>query len=202
MAYPRRLLPQQNFNRIAWNESLRNCYLIHFTETTDLIDPATSKLRITLVVKQTDHLRDYSNNLLGVFLVDDIFWASQDCPRSEYFRAEWDGVSEIVPPDVPAEFTRNETRGYFFLRISQCHEDVVQFQDNTFVHPVCMLLHTPTNSNFWHFSLRWFFEGRDLESWTNGIKRRMKTSAKAFIVERAFFDEPFYEQLDPAIYSR
>lgn len=201
MQYPNRLLPQPHFKRITWNESLRNCYLIHFTESKDIIDPETNKLRITLVVKQTDHLRDYSNNLLGVFLVDDIFWAPQQCEKSEYFRAEWEQSTEVIPPNVPGEYYRNDNRGYFFLQISKCQGEIVHFEDDTFTRPICMLLHTPTNSNFWHFSLRWFFDGQELEKWTNGIKRRMKTSAKAFIVERAFFDEPFYEEIDATFYK-
>lgn len=200
MKYPNRLLPKPHYKQISWNESLRNHYLIHYTETTDLIDPKTSKLRLAFVVKRTDHLRDYSNNLLGVFLADDIFWALQDCQDKESLIAAWDVGSNVRTPIVPDEYKYDKSKGCFFLSIGDCHEEVIQFEDNTYTQPVCKVLHTPTNSNFWHFSLRWFFDGQDLEKWTNGIKRRMKTSAKAFIIERAFFDEPYYEELDPALY--
>ena len=202
MTYPIRLLPQPHFKNIDWQESLKNHYLIHYTDSKDLIDPNTEKLRISLVVRQTDHLRDYSNNLLGVFLVDDIYWAvNKESPNKEYFGELWTVGSSVNVPKVPIDFYRKEDRGYFFLKVSNCHGKVVQFEDDTCVSPECKLLHTPTNGNFWHFSLRWFFNDQDLESWTAAIKRRMKTSAKAFIVENAFFKEPFFEEIDSSHYS-
>lgn len=177
--------------------------MIHFTDDKEIIDPYTNKLHIDYVVKFTNHLRDYSNNLLGVFLVDDIYWALQDCPNKDYFMAKWKEGMEVKNPKVPDEYDQEESRGYFFLDIGDCHEEVVKFEDDQCKHsnPVCMVMHTPTNSNFWHFSLRWFFDGQDLESWTGGIKRRMKTSAKAFIIEKAFFDEPHYEEIDTDHYT-
>ena len=118
-----------------------------------------------------------------------------------YFYAEWinDGVP-VEKPKVPVEFKRHENRGYFFLRIADFHGETIEFEDETCVFPECKLLHTPINANFWHFSLRWLFNGKELEKWTNGIKRRMKTSAKALIVEKAFFDEPYYQEIDKALY--
>lgn len=203
MTYPSRLLPKSYFKKILWKGSLKNYYLIHYTETKDLIDPNTQKLKISFVVKQTDHLRDYSNNLLGVFLVDDVYWGStNESSKKAYYQDEWEVGNEVETPKIPDEFIRYEDRGYFFLNIDNCHEEIVHFDDITSASPVCKLLHTPTNANFWHFSLRWFFNGKDLEKWSGGIKRRMKTSAKAFIVERAFFGEPVFEELDQSMYTK
>lgn len=203
MEYPNRLLPKPQYKRIPWHESLRDHFLIHYTDQEEIIDPNTNKLHIKHVVKRTDHLRDYSNNLLGVFLVDDIYWALQDCQDKDYFTAEWEEGTDVKKPKVPDEYDREESRGYFFLNIGDCHEVAVEFEDDQCRNsdPVCMVFHTPTNSNFWHFSLRWFFDGEDLESGTDGIKRRMKTSAKAFIIENAFFKEPYYEEIDSVHYT-
>lgn len=201
MYYPSRLLPQRCFKLIHWNESLRNSYLIHYTDTKDFIDPNTGKLKISLVVRHTDHLRDYSNNLLGIFLIDDIYWGSaKESPMKRYYDAEWEVGKDVDAPSFPDQFIRYEERGYFFLKVSDCHYQTVLFNDNTMVSPTCKLLHTPTNANFWHFSLRWFIDGKELENWTDGFKRRMKTSAKAFIVENAFFQEPNIEELDSSLY--
>ena len=195
MSYPKRLLPQPDFKKIVLSEDLRNNFLIHYAETKDLIDPETKKLRQTLVVKRTDHLRDYSNNLLGVFLTDDIFWAIQEGDNKEYLIGEWSIGDAVIPPVVPLDCKKDTDRGYFFLSIKDCHEVVVPYSDDTKITPMCILLHTPTNANFWHFSLRWFCDGNDILGWTDKQRRRILTTAKTFIIERAFFEEPFFEQL-------
>lgn len=108
MEYPNRLLPKPQYKRIHWHESLRNHFLIHFTDQKDIRDPNTNKLHIKHVVKRTDHLRDYSTNLLGIFLVDDIYWALQDCPDKDYFMDEWEEGTEVKKPKVPGEYDREE----------------------------------------------------------------------------------------------
>ncbi len=200
MEYPDRLLPKPHYKFISWNDSLCNNYLIHYTEDKDIINPETGKLYIQHVVKQTDHLKNYSNSLLGIYIVDDIYWAIQDCPDKQYLIADWEINSKVRTPRIPEEYQRDESRGCFFLRIGDCNAETVEFEDSTYANPVCHIVHTPTNANFWHVSVKWLFNGQDIESWSNGIKRRMKTTAKAFIVERAFFIEPFYEELDSVNY--
>lgn len=204
MEYPKRLLPKLHYKKISWHEILKNFYLIHFTDSKDIKDPETEKLKLEHVVRRTGHLRDYSTNLLGIFLVDDIYWSLQNCEDGEYYKDEWVEGTKVKVPKVPDEFNRDETRGYFFLRIGDCHNEVVQFEDSAtkYSHLVCKVLHTPTNANFWHFSLRWFFDEQELESWSKGVKRRMKTLGKTFIIERAFFEEPYYEEIGKEHYVR
>ncbi|CAN5176735.1 hypothetical protein BH23BAC1_BH23BAC1_50220 [soil metagenome] len=203
MNYPNRLLPQPNFKIIHWDELLKNHYLIHYTPTKDLIDPETKKLKIEYVVRQTNHLRDYSNNLLGVFLVEDIFWVPvKKSPKVDYFGAAWKDNTPVLTPNIPEDYIKDEERGYFFMKISDCHSEIVEFNDGTFASPECIVLHTPINANFWHFSLRWLFEGKDLQKWSGAIERRMRTSAKAFILEKAFFEEPFFEEIEAHLYNK
>jgi len=201
MIYPNRLLPQPNYKIITWHPALRKHFLIHFTTTKDLVDPITSKLKQSLVVYRTDHLRDYSNNLLGVFIVDDIYWSVQESNNKQYLLGEWNVGEGVIPPQVPTEYRKDGSRGYFFLRIDDCHEVVVPYQDATAITPVCVLLHTPINSNFWHFSLRWFCDGQDILEWDEKRRRRILTAARSFIIERAFFQEPFFEELDANLYT-
>lgn len=201
MPYPKRLLPQANFKKIAIQDTLRQQYLIHHTETKDIIDPNTRKLKLELVVRQTDHLRDYSNNLLGVFLIEDIFLAIQKCENKKYLTSEWEIGTDVIPPISPEEFKEEPERGYFFLCIGDCHEVLVPYQDSPNINPICILLHTPTNSNFWHFSLRWFSNGKEIINLTKGEQRRILTAAKTFIIERAKFKEPFFEELDSTLYK-
>jgi len=201
MEYPKHLLPKPHFKIINCPDELKKQYLIHFTPDKDLIDPVTKKLRVSYVVKRTGHLRDYSNNLLGVFLVDDIYWSVQDSPSKDYFIGSWEIGSSVKAPKVPEEVLREEVKGYFFLKVAHFQNKEIKFHDNLFPNPECRVLHTPTNSNFWHFSLRWFFNGEDIE-WTKGIEKRMKQHvSKSLIIEKAIFEEPFYEELETDCYT-
>ncbi len=201
MAYPSRLLPQPHFKKIAWDETLRKCFLIHFTDSKDYIDPITQKLHIKMVVRRTDHLRDYSNNLLGVFIIDDIYWAVQESENKEYLIADWIEKSKVKTPIVPNEIEKNENRGYFFLPINNCHDKIVPYEDDDTIKPVCKLIHTPTNSNFWHFSLRWLCNGVDILDWTEKERRRILTAAKTFIIETASYNEPYFQELATIHYT-
>lgn len=181
---------------------MRNLFLIHHTESKELRDPVTQKLHINHVVRQTNHLKDYSNNLLGVFSIDDIYWElNKENPDSNTFTDPWAPPQPVNSPKVPDDYHRNENRGYFFLRIGDFHKQMLPYPSHSGLTPECRLLHTPTKANYWHFSLRWFFDGKDLDRWTGSIEKLMKTVGKTFIIEHAILDEPYYTEIDSALYS-
>lgn len=191
MSYPNRLLPQPNYIKISNCTELLNCFLIRHTSSKEVIDIVTNKLKQELVVLQTDHLRDYSNNLLGIFELDDIYWSIQANENKERLIASWENGVEVTVPAVPFDFSVDYSRGYFFLEISKCHEKVVPFEDATSTVVKCILIHTPINSNFWHFSLRWLCDGVDSTKLENKTKRRrFLAAARIFIIEKATFEVP------------
>lgn len=194
-------MPQPNYKKIAWNQQLRNSYLIHFTNAKENIDPNTNKLRIDLVVRNTDHLRDYSNNLLGIFTTDDIYWKVEESLNKPYFTSDWIIGDSVKQPIIPDDFNKDSERGYFFLKIKDCHTIPIEYSDDTETITECILLHTPTNSNFWHFSLRWYCDGVDILEWSTNRRRRILTAAKIFIIERAFFTEPLFEEISTEHYT-
>ena len=104
MVYPSRLLPQVNFKKIVCNDYLRQHYLIHYTNQSEIRDPITLKLKTEFVTRRTDHLRDYSNNLLGVFIVDDIYWSIQNSVQKDYLLSEWKIGEGVIPPIVPIDY--------------------------------------------------------------------------------------------------
>lgn len=200
MTYPIYLLPQQNYKKIEFCSELNEGFLIHFTDTKDNKDPDTKNLKLSCVVKRTDHLRDYSNNLLGVFLTNDIYWGIENSENKGYFISEWNIGEKVKVPIVPNDVKKSLARGYFFLPIKNCHQAIVNYSDETNMKPICKVLHTPTNSNFWHFSLRWFYNDVDILNWTDKERKRILTAAKSFIIQNAKFDEPNYKPINKIHY--
>jgi len=181
-------LPLQHYRIIKNIDPLKDRYLIHFTDTKDNRDE-DGDLKVECVVREvTEHLKDYSNNLIGVFQVDDIYWELTRVPKRDYYLSPWVEGELVDTPQVPDEAIRNEDRGYFFLNIGRLHNTVVKFENADIESTVCTVIHTPTKSNFWHFSIRWTFNGVEIDRWTNSIKRLMKAHAKTFVIRNAVFD--------------
>ena len=198
--YPKALLPQQHFKKIQNINDIKEGYLIHFTETKDNKDE-NGKVKLECVVRQTDHLRDYSNNLLGIFEIDHIYLYIQG-DQKEDFNSLWEEGVEVSSPKHPKDFANNYDRGFFFLFISDIQSHKVKYNDGA-EEVECTILHTPTKSNFWHVSLRWLHEEHgDVNDWESRSKRRrVLTSAKAFIVEKATFQQPSYNKWSESIYT-
>lgn len=196
-------MPQETYKQTIDIRLVQNFNLIHYTESQEIIDPITKKLKLEHVVKRTDHLRDYSNNLLSVFKKEDIFIEIIKGPLKEQFTSLWKKGTVVPTPLFSKDFTLNEKRGYFFLNISDCHnKTVTEYQDETKVKPKCKIIHTPTNCNYWHFSLRWLHNDQDIINMTKKQRRRILTAAKAFIIENCFFTEPtVIKKLQSSVYD-
>ncbi|WP_276372965.1 hypothetical protein [Chryseolinea sp. H1M3-3] len=207
MQYPNHILPQQNFRKIVNFQPLHNYYLIHFTDTKDNKDPQDGRVREDCIVRQTDHIRDFSNNLLGTFELDDIYIELTQGEFKNYFNSEWEEASSPARvPQFEKDFIINKNRGFFFLPISECDDYEVQYSDGSNVNPICKILHTPTNSNFWHVSLRWFHNGQDISELHERQRKkaeikRVLLAAKAFIQEKGKFEIPSYQSIDISFYT-
>jgi hypothetical protein len=206
MQYPVHILPQPNFKRILDIKVLHNYHLIHFTESKDNKD-SDNKVRLESIVRVTNHLRDYSNNLLGTFEIEDIYLELTKGEFKDYFNADWIQGSKLDrTPQFDKDFVINKERGFFFLSINECNDYEVNYTDGSNVKPICKVLHTPTNSNFWHISLRWFHNGQDISELDEkqvrkGEIRRVLMAAKTFIQEKGKFEIPAYQSVDVSIYT-
>ena len=197
MNYPKHLIPNKHFNKILWHKELNNQYLIHYTDSTDFLDE-DGKIKSNSI--RTDHLRDFSASLLGKFTIEDIRIEIIGTNKG-YFIDDWQVGSEVTIPLYIRDFKLNLLRGYFFFYISDIHNaELVEYDDPTKVKAKCVVLHTPVNCNFWHFSIRWFHNGVDLNTWTESHRRRILLSAKAFLIENAITKEPLFQELDSIHY--
>jgi len=175
MNYPVRLLSQPIFKEIT--EDLSHYFLCRKVLDKSLLsnDPSIIDEGI-LGLDSASQCFDYSTNLPGIFeLKDNLIELSGE--NKKYYMAYWDWVSKINEPLFEQDFLINENIGWFFLPISEISNIAIPFSRNNFTPPdetaKAIVMHTPTNSNFWHFSIRWndgkrFINAND-SKWKNNI---------------------------------
>lgn len=149
MNYPQHLLPQSNYRKIEYNDELNKCSLVRHTNTQDIFMVGTKDIDADVILFQSDHLRDLSTNLLGIFKIEDVYIEI----LNKDFINDWESGQTILVPQFTQDFTINRDRSYFVLNI----DDILGLNSSeqlTEKELTIKILHTPTKSNFWHFSIR------------------------------------------------
>ncbi len=189
LTYPTRLLPIADLDMINFDNHHPDAILIRHTEQKGIWD-SNGELISEHIAAQTDHLRDYSTNLLSVFLLEDIQYKIRKASDNfEFFMALYDPKQKNSPryPIYQQDFTIESERGYFLLRVSDLHQQKIRYdgiEENEFT---CCILYTPINANIWHCSLRWFSKNaEDSTDLSHSQRRRMLGAAKSYIIKNAF----------------
>lgn len=200
MSYPKHLIPQERFRIIDFDLiNTRTRYVIRHTESTDT-KTKEGTLRGDLISTDDNynHLRDFSTNLLGIYHPVDIQWLwTKGTPCLN----PWNhGDEGLLPSNT--DVALGTERGYFFLSVFDCHNArfLTISEQSGESEIVCKVLHTPLRANFWHCSLRWYCDGEGSEAWNKGRMRRMKTTIRNIILEKAILEEPLYQSVDPRHY--
>lgn len=193
MPYPEHLLPQPNYRLIEWNDDLRSCFLLRSAPTKNVVDPETGKVRAKHVNDGSrEQLKDYSTNLLGVFTPEDAALRIEKTERKAYLTGHWK-PGETVEPPIAEDFSLQPEYGYFYYQIGEIQGYPQPFSIANLPGYVgqCYVLHTPTRSNFWHFSVRWKTQDQDVEDALNESERRnLLGLVRAFLIEQAILSLP------------
>ncbi len=157
MTYPEQLLPQLIFKKIT--DDLTGHFICRkVLDKTFLEKPQPIVFEELLGIVKASDCFDYSTNLPGVFELEHNK-IDFDGDKKAYFRAYWDEVSEVEIPVFEKDFVINQNVGWFFLQIDKINGLTIPFNrkaDNLSIETAtAVVLHTPNNSNFWHFSIRW-----------------------------------------------
>ena len=198
--YPYSLLPQPNYQFIEFSkDKLEDShFLARHTEEQNNQDEF-GNLKASCVAFQTDHLHDYSINLLGTFKPDDLKWKwIKGTVCVELWLLGTEGIMPVLEQDVII----NEERGAFYLNISQLHLQSFELPSPTTNTEKmdCLILHTPTKANFWHFSLRWIVQGEDTTNWETKRRRKVLETARSVIISKAVFEKPALKPIPAAYY--
>lgn len=158
---------------------------------------------------QSDHLRDLSNNLLGVFRTVDIYYGIEKSVSKSYCSL-WDGSEECVVPPY-GHYFKDTNRGYYFIPVDilrQQNVNIINIPDNTKEEFHFKILHTPTKCNFWHISIR-VYDINDCEVSKLIVSKKKRDriwkTVRDFLVTSVVKTndiKPVYSELNPAIYCR
>jgi hypothetical protein len=203
MQYPPHLLPRQHFKIIPFEAWMNACFLLHHTKDRDLFDPETALLKLDYIVLNTDHLKDFSTNLLGTFRYEDCYWSVNKERMDAFFGENW-LEGEAVECPSPDDCGYHEERGAFYLSIERFAGKEVRSTGDDEITTICDVLHTPIRCNYWHFSLRWKDENGDYfqDLRPKRIRIFFKMWVKRFIQENAIFDLPEYQPIPPEKYEK
>lgn len=204
MNYPDHLLPKPDYKIIENIAETANCFLIRNTPTREFCIPGTKLVNPELVEIQSNHLGDFSTNLLGIYTEYDIRYQIIGNAQ-DYFHSLWLQGEEVDAPTYQNDFDVNENKGCFYLSIDEINGQSVNYpQDNPKIEACCKVIHTPTKCNFWHFSIRWYnndgIDIRDLGISKNQ-RRRFLSLTKSLVIELALIDKPVNSIISPDLYK-
>jgi len=182
--YPKHILPYPQYHFIEQNDLLSQSGLVlirHIeSDKVQWIDNS-NVLHPDCIQIQSDHLRDLSNNLLGIFRVDDIFYGITKEYRHSYCDLWEENTMGLMPTDN--ECFKDNNRGFYFISIN----DLLTYNLPEVEDQRChfMIFHTPTKCNFWHISIR-ILNDKNQEISTLDLKdkkkRKIWKSAKDFLI--------------------
>mgnify|MGYP003114090363 FL=1 len=195
--YPEILLPKPQYKLIESDKILEE-NLLRKTNSKTLINPSTQLLKDEVIVDQSKNLVDYSTNLLGHYKVEHLGITIVGEKR-EYFNFNWDFGSIPVVPNRDEDFINEQDFGFFVLPVKAVNGIKIPFKkgDDSEHLSESRVCHCPTNSNYWHFEIRWFTRTNSKEDWMELPKASKKTwqksvlgTIKSKIREAILLDEP------------
>lgn len=187
--YPERLLPKPHYNIVedAVLMSQRGLWLIRHVDSDKAVFIGNTKtLNPDCIQIQSDHLRDLSNNLLGIFQVEDVYFGIDKSVSFSYCEL-WNGTDKCITP-IEGHYFIDEERGYYFIPVDTLlNNDVSVLNTENGQHDKYhfKILHTPTKCNFWHISIR-VYDPDDNEvsclTVSKNKKRRIWKAVKDYLV--------------------
>lgn len=176
--YPEHLLPKSDYCLIENSilESQKGLWLIrHIDSNSVKFLGKTKTLDPTCIQIQSDHLRDLSNNLLGVFQKSDVYYGIEKSYIGHYCDL-WNGTEECVAPQI-GHYFKDTDRAYYFLSVDDLLKGGIKIEnvmDDTSENYHFKILHTPTRCNFWHISIR-VYDDRNQEVSHLDISKKRKS---------------------------
>jgi hypothetical protein len=207
MNYPQEILPNTNFKFIDC--SLSDYYLIRTINTNNqelFWDKETNSLVIKYVCSPEERIDDLSMSLLGIYNIGHIYIDLTKEGKIKY--GEYCEPDEIVDsPEFEIDFINNTDKHFWCAPINKL--DNTPFDYTRGKDPfkaTCIVKHTPTKWNFWHFSLRWITDLGPLEDLEEKLRskvaRRIGHAARVTISHFAIIHVPEHPIIPANFYCK
>lgn len=183
MVYPIRLLPKTNYKSITTGLE-EKCLIRHFVANNEqgVVDDLGLLKDYVIASGGEKQLPDLSTSLFGVFTDYDIVFNVVNTSLNEYCEPNHNSNTPIFEED----FIIAENRSYWSILVDKIDNQPVEYDGIDF-KATCSVKHTPTISNFWHFSIIWFINSED-KYWdagdntiSNSTKRKLKKETRDFL---------------------
>lgn len=182
MEYPINLLPKTNYKRIS--TGLENkCLIRHFVADNNGIVDDLGLLKDYVIANGGEkQLPDLSTSLFGIFTQNDVFLNVINTSLNDYCEPNFNSSSPIFEED----FVIAENRNYWSILVDKIDNQPIEYDGADF-KATCYIAHTPTKSNFWHFSIMWFINSEN-KYWdasdttiSSATKRKLKKETRDFL---------------------
>jgi hypothetical protein len=184
MQYPDRLIPLGHFKPI--DTDLSGFFLCRMVASNELLTKVNDVFPLETLCANDKELFDYSTNLPGHFLLEDnkIRLIGEN---KKYFYEYWDFSECVNLPIFQQDFDIDQNRTHFFLPISRIHKRICipcptpPKKDGETLTAV--VIHTPTRSNFWHFSIRWLDNNDNVDVYKSADWRKRMSSTMRHVLQ-------------------
>jgi hypothetical protein len=153
MLFPAKILPKSYYKIIQNIPS--SAFLIRSSRDKNIVDSLTGFISHKAIGEPSStHIPDLSTSLFGPFKEEHskirILNKSLGC----YIKPPFNNI------DIPVmgeDFDFGFLFGYWFVEIEKIHNKKIIFiKDNIKYEAICIVNHTPTLWNFWHYSVNWY----------------------------------------------
>lgn len=183
LEYPDRLIPKSHYtimDSVTLMSQKGLCLIRHVDSEQATFIGNTKTLNPDCIKIQSGHMRDLSNNLLGIFQIEDVYWGVEKSVNGVYC-SPWNGSEQCTIPSE-GHYFRDENRGYYFIPVDNLlseNIDIINITDNTADSFHFKILHTPTKCNYWHISIRVYDSNNQEVSSLETSKRKKERIWKA-----------------------
>ncbi|NDV16776.1 hypothetical protein GO009_12135 [Muricauda sp. TY007] len=212
--YPNKLLPKPNFKFIDNIDELLQSHFIRYFPVNGKIPivDGQDKIDIKLISSPREQIIDLSTSLLGIFTSKDFIFRINRNGIQKGFIEYWDFESTPQTPKYKEDFNHKFNYGCWSLNPIDVENKSFTFQLNhpgqkSTTHQVtCNLIHTPTFSNYWHFSVRWFLDDEDVYELSKngeiskGQVSRLSKIARLFLKEYVSLEIPKTRAINKSLY--
>lgn len=209
MQYPNEILPQSTFKSISTKDIAEYSLIRHVDDQTELtiLDEITGLIKTEFIANPTNHSRDLSTSLYGIFKIQHTKIRLTPEGKSKY-SLDCAPNTVVDPPIFNTHFDTYQNRTYWIIKVSDIHNQVLEYTNNNeIINAECLIEHTPVKWNFWHFSIRWKFndgrywhemEPKDIKKYSKKIGHETKSLISKF----AHIILPEYQTIPHPVYSR
>ncbi len=183
MEYPIKLLPKKNYKSTTTGLE-EKCLLRHFVLNKEqgAVDELGLLKDYVIASGGEKQLPDLSTSLFGVFNEEDVVLNIITESLNEYCEPNHNSTTPIFEED----FIIAENRSYWSILVEKIDNQPVEYDGEDF-KATCNISHTPTKSNFWHFSIIWYINSED-KYWdakdgtiSNSTRRKLKKETRDFL---------------------